>query len=179
MLVVEEIPGASPRVLLHHLYITEIGWSGRGVGLVEERPKKIALIGAADYNYVSPEARVECFAWDWLKKVTNLADYDAVVIDLLSLRHSEQLDVGALRRVLNVRTAQEVLRKTGGAFYVLGDPRFSVQWRSKEGENQPPSSTGQAQSLFGMRGRGTQSSGTGRPVVKICYIGRSMAILGH
>jgi len=34
-----------------------------------------------------------------------------------------------------ITTAQEVLRKRGGRFYVLGDPRFSVKWRSAEGEH--------------------------------------------
>jgi hypothetical protein len=53
--------------------------------MAEGRTKKIALIGVTGGGYASPEARVECFAWDRLQKATNLADYDAVVIALLSL----------------------------------------------------------------------------------------------
>jgi hypothetical protein len=106
--------------------------------LAEDRPKKIALIGATGYDFTSPEARVECFASDRLKKATNLADYDIVVFDVLSLQDKERLDGGTLRKVLDTRTAQEVLRKRGGAFYVVGDPRFSITWRSADGEQSAP-----------------------------------------
>jgi hypothetical protein len=106
--------------------------------LAGDRPKKIALIGATGYEYASPDVRVECIAWNRLKKATNLADYDVVIIDLLSLQDRERLDGGALRKALNIRTAQEVLRKPGGAFYVLGDPRFSVTWRAAEGQQSVP-----------------------------------------
>lgn len=106
--------------------------------MAEGRPNKIAVIGATGYEHASPEARVECFAWNRLRKASNLADFDTVVINLLSFQDKERLDGGALRKALNVRTAQEVLRKRGGAFYVLGDPRFSVTWRSAEGEHSAP-----------------------------------------
>jgi hypothetical protein len=53
--------------------------------LAKNRPKKIALVGATGYEYSSPEERVNCFSWDRLKKVTNLADYDFVILNLLSL----------------------------------------------------------------------------------------------
>lgn len=105
---------------------------------MQDRPNKIALVGATGYEYGSAEARVECFAWDQLTKVSNLADYDAVVLNLLSLRDPKQFDASTLRKVLTVQTAQEVLRKSGGSFYVLGDPRFSIQWQSKEGEMSVP-----------------------------------------
>ncbi len=74
--------------------------------------------------------RVECFPWNSLKKVTNIADYDAIVLNLLSLEDPSKLDVLAFRRVLDIRTAQQVLSKskTGGAIYVLGDPRFTTVW---------------------------------------------------
>ena len=104
----------------------------------EDRPRKIALIGATGYEYASPKARVECFSWDRLKKATNLADYDVVVIDLLSLRDKESLDGRVLRELLDVKTTQEVLRKTGGAIYVLGDPRFWVKRGATEGEQSVP-----------------------------------------
>jgi hypothetical protein len=127
-------------ILLHHLYITDSfeklarsGWS-----LTEKRQRKIAVIGATGSRYELPEVRVEWFPWNRLKKATNLADYDVVVIDLLSLHDGASLDGGALRKALDLRTAQEVLRKRGGAFYVLGDPRFSIRWRSAEGQHSAP-----------------------------------------
>lgn len=106
--------------------------------MTEERQRKIAVIGATGSRYESPEVRVEWFPWHMLKKATNLADYDVVVIDLLSIQDEASLDGGGLRNALDVRTAQEVLRKRGGALFVLGDPRFLVKWRSAEGQQSAP-----------------------------------------
>ena len=97
--------------------------------MAEGRPKKIALIGTTGYDYGSPEARVECFPWNRLKKVSNLADYDVVILNLLSRGDSAGLDSVTFRKMLNVRIAQEVLRKTDGAIFVLGDPRFDLTGR--------------------------------------------------
>jgi hypothetical protein len=102
--------------------------------MTEVRQKKIAIIGSAEPRYDSREVRVACFPWNKLKRLTNLADYDIVIFDLLSLEDPSKLDGNALRKILDLRTAQEVLRKRNGAFYVLGDPRFSIKWRSAEGE---------------------------------------------
>lgn len=95
--------------------------------MAEDRQKKIALIGKKGYEYSSPEARVECFPWDRLKKVPNLADYDVVILDLLSLSDAERLDYVAFRTMLDVRTSQEVLGKGDGVIFVLGDPRLHVE----------------------------------------------------
>ncbi len=94
--------------------------------MAEERQRKIAVIGASGYEYASPEARVDCFAWDRLKKISNLADYDEVVINLLSVEDPESLDGDTLEEVLNVRSTYEVLGRSEGAIYILGDPRHTV-----------------------------------------------------
>lgn len=98
--------------------------------MARDRPKKVALIGATGYEYRSPEARVESFPWDKLKKDTNLADYDVVILNLLSIEDPKALDAQVLQRVLNVRTVLEVLAigpgHTDNAVYVLGDPRFDL-----------------------------------------------------
>lgn len=44
--------------------------------MAEDRPRKIALVRVTGYEYGPPEARVERFPWDMLKKFRNLADYD-------------------------------------------------------------------------------------------------------
>jgi hypothetical protein len=54
--------------------------------LAKDRLRKIALIGATGYEYGSPEARVESFPWDRLKKFRNLADYDFVNLNLPGMR---------------------------------------------------------------------------------------------
>jgi hypothetical protein len=99
--------------------------------LAQNRPKKIALIGATGFEYGSPEARIDCFPWNRLRKVTNLADYDVVILDLLSLDNTELLDSAAFRKALNVGTAHEVLTKSESAIFVLGDPRFTIQAESE------------------------------------------------
>jgi hypothetical protein len=89
--------------------------------LTEERQKKIGVIGAAEPRYESQEVQVECFPWNRLKKVANLADYDVVILDLLSLKGPEDLDVSAFRAMLDIRTAQQVLCKGESFICVLGD----------------------------------------------------------
>lgn len=94
--------------------------------MAEERQRKIAVIGTSGYDYSTPEVRVDCFTWDRISKVKNLADYDEVVIDLLSVENSEALDGDSIEGVLNVRSAYEVLSRPEGSIYVLGDPRYTV-----------------------------------------------------
>lgn len=81
---------------------------------------------------------MECFSWDRLKKVTNLADYDVVILDLLSLQGPRDLDVPVFRKMLDIRTAQQVLSKTDGALFVLGDPRFTIKWESDRAKHEEP-----------------------------------------
>jgi hypothetical protein len=128
-----ETLGLLLRALLHHLYITgDLEDSAKsGLGLTEVRQKKIAVIGAPEPRYESREVRVECLPWNRLKKITNLSDYDTIILDLLSLEDPSKLDGSTFRKVLDVRTAQQVLSKTGGAIYVLGNPRFTTEWKSE------------------------------------------------
>jgi hypothetical protein len=88
--------------------------------LTKERQTKIAVTGAPEPRYESSEVRVECFPWNRLKKITNIADYDAVVLNLLSLEDPSKLDVLTFRRVLDIHTARQVLSKTGGAIFIHG-----------------------------------------------------------
>ena len=76
---------------------------------------------------------MECFAWDRLRKVENLADYDVLVLDLLSLSDSKVIDAEEFRRVLDQSTAQRILGTGEGAIYVLGDPRFNLGHQTPEG----------------------------------------------
>ena len=99
--------------------------------MAEDRPKKIALIGATGYGYASPEARVECFAWDRLTKAGNLANYDVLVLNLLSVENLGSLDADAISDAFSVRTMLEVLALGQGgswnsSIFVLGDPRGNI-----------------------------------------------------
>ena len=103
--------------------------------MTEVRQKKIALIGASGRRYESREVRVECFPWNRLKKLANLADYDVVILDLLSMTDQSSQNAETLESVLNKRSVLEVLvsknqEGSNGAIYVLGDPRFSITQES-------------------------------------------------
>ena len=102
------------------------------------RQRKIAVVGPSGYEHDSPEVRVESFPWDRLDKAPNLADHDVVVIDLLSCEDTERLDVVSFHKMLDARTAQEVLNKRNGAIFVLGDPRFEMGWHSDGAEHDEP-----------------------------------------
>lgn len=94
---------------------------------MEERQRKIAVVGAVGFEYSSAEVKVDCFPWDRIRKVGNLADYDEVVVDLLSVKDSDELDGDALEEVFSVRAVYEVLGGSSeGTIYVLGDPRHIV-----------------------------------------------------
>jgi hypothetical protein len=94
--------------------------------MIENKRKKIALIGATGYKPNSEESRVECFSWDKLKKARNLADYDILVLNLLSLGDRKHLDAESFRAALNVQTTHDILTSDGEIF-VLGDPRFDLE----------------------------------------------------
>ena len=81
---------------------------------------------------------MDCFSWDRLRKVTNLSDYDIVILNLLSLEDAGRLDSASFREMLDIQTAQEVLGKKDGAIFVLGDPRFSLKWQEPDGVHSEP-----------------------------------------
>lgn len=107
-------------------------WRLRGVGGAG-RQRRIALIGASGYEHGSEAAKVECFGWDRLRKVKNLADYDMLILDLLSLTDPGAIDAKVFRSVLNAGIAGQVLGSDESAIYVLGDPRFDLPCEPSEG----------------------------------------------
>ncbi len=97
------------------------------------RPSRIAVVGASGFEHDSEAAVVRCFRWDRLRKVRNLADYDVLVLDLLSLSDPTAIDAKELKKLLDVHTTRQVLGKGEGAIYVLGDPRFTIQYEGPDG----------------------------------------------
>lgn len=74
---------------------------------------------------------MDCFPWNRLKKLAKLADYDIVILDLLSMTDQRLPDVGTFESVFNEQSVLEVLVsnsqvRSNGTIYVLGDPRFSI-----------------------------------------------------
>lgn len=106
--------------------------------MAEGRQKKIALIGATGYEYNSEQGKIECFSWDKLRKAKNLADYDTVILNVLSLKDREQLDAEGFHSALNIQAARDILTNEG-VIFVLGDPRFDLPIKYKgHGEASTP-----------------------------------------
>jgi len=111
---------------------------------VVENPHKIALIGVRGFDQKTSEVRVDCFDWHRVGSISNLRDYDTVVLNLLSLTpYAVRWD--DFKRVLNPFVASEVLQP-GGQIIVVGDPRFDLpseqvgsagEPRSKQVDAQP------------------------------------------
>jgi hypothetical protein len=88
---------------------------------------KVALIGASGYATVTDTHRLDSFGWFQLDKLSNLRDYDAVVISLLEGRPDENA-VHVWNRLttqLNARSCREITMN-GGKIIIVGDPRFKI-----------------------------------------------------
>jgi hypothetical protein len=99
--------------------------------VTQERQTKLAVIGAAGPRHESGEARVEWFPWNRLKNLKNLADYDIVILDLLSMTDQTLQDWETFDSILNEQSMLEVLvnknqERPNEAIFVLGDPRFCI-----------------------------------------------------
>jgi hypothetical protein len=93
------------------------------------RQKKIALIGTQGYERQSDDLRVDCYLWERLVDITNLRDYDIVILNLLSIKQPEHIDWSRFSNNLNVSVMREILQP-GGKIVVIGDPRFSITKKS-------------------------------------------------
>jgi hypothetical protein len=86
---------------------------------------KVALIGASGYATHTETHRLDSFGWHQLDKLTNLRDYDAVVMSLLEHRPAENAAYvwNAFAKQLNPDTCREITTH-GGKIIIVGDPRF-------------------------------------------------------
>ena len=87
------------------------------------RPRKIALLGAQGYDFQSADTKVICFSWDNLRDITNLRDFDTVILTVLSIPKS--VDWNLFTKILNVNVMHDIV-KADGRIYVVGDPRFKI-----------------------------------------------------
>lgn len=92
----------------------------------ERQQQRIALVGAAGFGHASEGAKVECFPWERLGEAKNLADYDVLIVDLLSLDDPGEIDTREFKRLFDAKTAGQILGQGEGVIYVLGDPRFEL-----------------------------------------------------
>jgi len=99
------------------------------------RARKIALIGAKGYDQKSEDKIVDCFLWKDLSKISNLRDYDDIILDLLPLKGncSDKKLQQEMHDKLNIFSSYDVLRN-GGRIIVIGDPRFDITFDIGEKE---------------------------------------------
>lgn len=98
--------------------------AGRHIGKRADRIVKIAIIGASGYRTETEDRKIVSFPWDKLAGIKNLADYDTIILNLLSV-NPMAIDSVAFSSALNLQTMKDVLMNEG-KFIVVGDPRFMV-----------------------------------------------------
>jgi|SRR6516165_6180650 hypothetical protein len=96
-----------------------------GSGDNMRRPRKIMVIGARGYKVRTSDHRVDSCAWDNLRNVPNLRDYDAVILNLLSSDAYSNAAWDLFQQKLDIDVAVSILRPDG-RIVVLGDPRVAI-----------------------------------------------------
>ena len=71
---------------------------------------------------------MDCMSWDKLSGISNVRDYDVLVLNLLSIKTQaarNKVDWGKFNELLDFSRASDILTN-GGTIVVLGDPRFEI-----------------------------------------------------
>lgn len=99
------------------------------------RKRKVALIGAKGYNHITDILRVDCFTWKELSKISNIRDFDTLIINLLSVKEEVVKEVSwdQFFSLFRFASTMDILLN-GGTIIVVGDPRFSVKIQQRSGE---------------------------------------------
>jgi hypothetical protein len=95
---------------------------------VARRKHKVLLIGATGYQRTGEDFLVDCCLWTKVKTISNIRDYDTIILDLLSIKRPEErakIDWNNLYQVLNFSDAFDILFN-GGKIILIGDPRFRI-----------------------------------------------------
>lgn len=111
-----------------------------------KRKRKVLLVGAKGYQQTGEGVLVDCCLWTEIKKVSNIRDYDTIILDLLNIKSDkdrENVDWNLFYHILNFQNIMDILLNNG-AIIVIGDPRFLIPVphnrendKSKEKANQP------------------------------------------
>lgn len=110
------------------------------------RKRKVLLVGAKGYQQTGEGVRVDCCLWTEIKKVSNIRDYDTIILDLLDFKidkDRETVDWELFHHCLNFQNIMDILLNSG-AIIIIGDPRFSIpilkdieEKQSKDKTDQP------------------------------------------
>ncbi len=83
---------------------------------------KILLIGAEGYLHSDERIQLTSHPWHRLSAIRNVAVFDEVIVNLVTLSVAKKLDLQAYENVFSIEHMGEILSH-GGRIILLGDPR--------------------------------------------------------
>lgn len=98
------------------------------------RKHKVILIGAKGYQRTAEGLQVDCFLWSEIAHVSNIRDYDIIILDILPLEDEsskEEVKWEHFCSLLDFHGTMDVLLN-GGEIIVIGDPRFRINLKQKQ-----------------------------------------------
>jgi hypothetical protein len=98
------------------------------------RPHKIGILGATGFDFTSVHHKVVSARWDRLGRLGDLADYDTLILNLISRPKYDMSEWEHFKSVLNVSVMQRILAYDG-RIVVLGDPRVELPNDGVENDN--------------------------------------------
>ncbi len=104
-----------------------------------KRKRKVLLVGAEGYSRKSKDIHLKCVKWETIEQLSNIRDYDVVIINLLELDPDKRAKVSwdKFPDILSFNHARDILQNRGG-FIILGDPRFRIKIKSEDQEKDVP-----------------------------------------
>jgi hypothetical protein len=103
------------------------------------RKRKVLLVGAEGYSRESEDILLKCIKWETIEQLSNIRDYDVVIINLLQLDSDKRGKVNwdKFPDILSFNHARDILRNRG-RFIILGDPRFLIKIKFEDEEKEVP-----------------------------------------
>ena len=92
-------------------------------------PSKVLVIGARGLSQVTEDLRVQCCEWTKVSTITNIRDFDTIVLNLLTIGTEElrsAVDWSSFFKTFGFRSTMEILLN-GGRLVFVGDPHFEVK----------------------------------------------------
>jgi len=96
---------------------------------MKKRTYKLAILGGKGFQRLSDDLRIDCFEWTNIDNITNIRDYDMILINLLVPKTPEKInevDWDKFLRLLQFRSTMDILRNEG-SIIIIGDPRFNIE----------------------------------------------------
>lgn len=102
---------------------------------MSQEQRKALLVGANGYERTVDGIRVDCCLWEQLQNVTNIRDYDTLLLNLIPLRTPKaraNVNWFHFHELFSFEATSDILMHKG-RIVILGDPRFVIPADSKKG----------------------------------------------